>query len=100
MVKSNFRRANTSSIMGLNELFLVPRVRLTRVNRTSDSLERSLARSDRSSLVDVLLSSEVQVYKIIVVSPSYDRSVHDLSYTIIRVNNQMYPVLALAYAKS
>ena len=73
-------------------MFNVPRVRLTQVNCTSNSLERSLARSDRASLVDVSLPSDVQVYKSIVISLSYDRSVHDLSYTISRENNPTSPV--------
>ena len=78
----------------------MPRVQLTRVNCTSDSLEISLARSDRVSLADVSLSLEVQVYKIIVISSSYDQLVHDRSYIIIIGNNPTSLVLALANAKS
>ena len=75
-------------------------VRLTRGNITSNYLDRLLARNNRASLADIPLSSELQVYKSIFIYSIYDLSMHDLSYTIIRVNNQMYPVLALAYAKS
>ena len=57
-------------------------------------------RSDRASLADVLLSSEVQVYKIIVISSSYDLLVHDRYYIIIRVNNPTSLVFILAHAKS
>ena len=65
----------------------------------SDSLEISLARSNIASLADVLLSLEVQVYKSIVISSSYDQSVHNRSYIIIRGNNPTSPVLTLAHAK-
>ena len=51
-------------------------------------------------MVDVPLSLEVQVYNIIVISSSYDRLVHDQSYTICRGNNPTSPVLTLAHAKS
>ena len=78
----------------------MPRVRLTWGNRTIDSLERSLARSDRASLADVSLSSEVQVYKSIIISPSYDQLVHDQSYILSRGNNPTSPVLTLAHAES
>ena len=78
----------------------MPRVRLTQGNLTSDSLERSLARSDISSLADVPLSSELQVYKIIIISSSYYWSFHDRSYIIIRENNPTSPVLTLVHAKS
>ena len=78
----------------------MPRVRLTRGNCTSDSLDRLLARNNRASLVDVPLSSEVQVHKSIVIYSSYNWSVHDQSYTINRGNNPTSPVLTLAHAKS
>ena len=80
-------------------MFKVPRVCLTRGNRMSDSLEISLLHSDIASLADVLLSSEVQVYKSIVISSSYDRLVHDRSYIISRGNNPTSPFLNLAHAK-
>ena len=78
----------------------MPCVRLTLGNRTSNSLDRPLARNNRSSLADVPLVSEVQVYKIIVISSSYDRLVHDQSYVISRVNNPTSLVLTLEHAKS
>ena len=78
----------------------MPRALLTWVKRTGDSLEISLARSDRASLADVPLSSELQVYKSIVISSSYDQSVHDISYIISRGNNPKSPFLTLAHAKS
>ena len=65
-----------------------------------DFLEISLACSDRESLADVSLSSEVQVYKSIFISSSYDRSEHNRSYIICRGNNPTSPVLTLAHAKS
>ena len=63
-------------------------------------VERSLARSNRASLSDVSLSSEVQVYKSIVIYSSYDRLVHDQYYIISRGNNPTSLVLTLAHAKS
>ena len=81
-------------------MFQVPHVCLTHDNHTNDSLDRSLARNNRESLADVPLSSEIQVYKIIVISSIYYRSVHDQSYTISRGNNPMSQVLTLAHAKS
>ena len=66
----------------------------------SDYLEISLACFDIASLADVSLSLEVQVYKSIVISSSYDRSVHDRSFIISRVNNPTSPVLTLVHAKS
>ena len=72
MVKSNFCRDNISSSIGLDKMFQVPCVHLTRGNCTSDSIERLLVCSDRASLADVSLSSEVQVYKSIFISSSYD----------------------------
>ena len=84
----------------MDKLFQVPCVCLTRVNDTIDSLDRSLAHNNRASLADVLLSSEVQVYKSIVISSSYDRSVHDRYYTITRGNNPTSTVLTLVHAKS
>ena len=78
----------------------MPRARLTRGNRRIDSLDILLAHNIRASLADVLLSSKVQVYKSIVISSSYDWSVHDRSYTISRGNNPTSLVLSLAHAKS
>ena len=99
MVQSIFCCANTSSSTGLDKLFEVPCVHLTWSNRTSNSLERSLARSNRASLADFSLSLEVQVYKIILISSSYDQSVHNQSYIISRGKNLKFPVLTLAHAK-
>ena len=81
-------------------LFLVPHVRLTRGNHTSDSLDRFLAQNNRVSLADVTLLSEVQVYKNMVTSSSYDRLEHNRSYSISRGNNPTFPVLTLVHAKS
>ena len=78
----------------------MPHVWLTQGNHTSNSLEISLARSDRASLADASLLLEVQVYKIIIISSSYDRLVQDQSYIISRRNNPTSPVLTLAHAKS
>ena len=75
-------------------------ISLTQGNRTRDSLDRLLVRSNRASLTDVTLSLEVQVYKSIIISSSYDRSMHDISYTISRGNIPMSPVLTLAHAMS
>ena len=51
-------------------------------------------------MADVPLSSEVQLYKSIVISSSYYQSVHDRSYIIIIGNNPTSLVLTLAHAKS
>ena len=64
-----------------------------------DSQEVLLARKNRALLAYVLLSSEVQVQKSIIISLSYDQLVHDQSYTISRGNNPRSPVLTLAHAK-
>ena len=81
-------------------MFQVPHVCLTHDNHTNDSLDRSLARNNRESLADVPLSSEIQVYKIIVISSIYYRSVHDQSYTISKENNPTSLVLILEHANS
>ena len=51
-------------------------------------------------MANVSLLSEVQVYKSIVISSSYDRLVHDQYYIISRGNNPTSLVLTLAHAKS
>ena len=81
-------------------LSLLFKLDVARGNFTSNYLDRLLAHNNRDSFMDVPLSSEVQVYKIIVISSSYDRSAQDRSYTISRGNNPTSPFLTLAHANS
>ena len=81
-------------------MFYVPCVRLTPGNRTRNSLERSLARSNMASLADISLSSKVQRYKIIIISSSYDWSLHDWSYPMSPVLNLAHDNSQLTRAKS